>query len=609
MDGLCLFHCLISLYFYCFYIQVVVSAIFATVFFRLWVGPGLELEFLHLSSTGVCRIGASTCNPEHARRLPDNHHLESKRGDQQLNMSGRPGSVNRTAVLLASTVNDKIPVEILTIIFKHLYASSMILSEDSNTSPDVFYRKKDCGTDPASELRKPHVATFSFHLQIAASVCRLWREILKTMPEYKTRLLVCLDQRSLGLKRLKAQVSGTNNLPLDVLVTRKDFEAEDEEDEEQGDFERSRMRAVMDWLSPLLPRIRTFVCNTKFASSLPYISQDFHGPAEQLRVLKLQCKVDDEWNYRLPDEMAVMYQPAEKEFMFPNLATIVLHGCTFLDACAVAAWRRQLAGMSIDSLCIAKFTTPSRENDYGEVPYHAYSFNLYMLMSRIRDIGFIGHLTLQEILPEYDTGQVGEGGTEPEADNLTLRDLEGGVADELNFIIAGHKWCSYHIVNTDLYCDPLPMAHHLRIENAFDSPGASLKKVFEHFPGRRLDIVNCKELTDEHLQIIAQKCKNLRWLYLTNCPNITVEGVKKMISARRDIASPDDAASDGESDAEDGRECTSADDIKLNPDSKAYADSSPRRMSRLHIAQHPTKLTDDERVWFKNSGVKSFSWE
>ena len=79
---------------------------------------------------------------------------------------------------------------------------------------------------------------------------------------------------------------------------------------------------------------------------------------------------------------------------------------------------------------------------------------------------------------------------------------------------------------------------------------------FQHamtgFFGNQLDLIDCDSLSDELLLHIVHHCEPLRRLYIKGCPEITVEGLKNMITEwNRLVAEAEDGdEGDGDTDSE-----------------------------------------------------------
>jgi len=76
------------------------------------------------------------------------------------------------------------------------------------------------------------------------------------------------------------------------------------------------------------------------------------------------------------------------------------------------------------------------------------------------------------------------------------------------------------------------MVHHLRLE-MIPEIGPPFSKALLHLHGNRLDYIDCEATNDKHLYHITSQSDRMCRVYIIHCPDITVEGLKEMISTRR----------------------------------------------------------------------------
>jgi hypothetical protein len=509
-------------------------------------------------------------------------------------------------------------VEVLTAIFKFVHVFSMVILEDTpkrKASPGVIYRDPKIRNPEATQ---PRVVAFSFPLHAVSSVCRLWRDIAHNQPEYWSRLVIFIDKKFTPLSEVQKQIELSAHVPLDIFVVHRDLDTDDEDDGEYGrekaENENSRAEAVMKLLAPLIPRCRCFVFDVTYSSSLPYISQYFRGHAADLRVLKLQSKIDD--SSRPPPVPEIL---EEENFTFPTLTTIALEGSTFMDACNVSSWREQLKTLAIDTFSITKLdvSLPDEnedddENDEDEL------FDLYALAKNLSNIGFIRTLMLSNVYIPWRTGDFDEGSYEIKVNNLLVAgDVEIEFMEEFLLITFGSTLCYYHLAATALTWESIPLVHHLRLHWTPNMGDYQFRRAMTRFFGNRLDLFECEGLSDELLLHIVGHCEPLRRLYITECPNITVKGLKNMITERnRLVAEEDDEEEDEEADQDTDSESIfecDADDEELIDSGYSAGERLPRGFSfrpihRLVVVGHPKKLTKRDRQWFEDH-VKFFHWK
>ncbi|KAH7912667.1 hypothetical protein BJ138DRAFT_749699 [Hygrophoropsis aurantiaca] len=159
-----------------------------------------------------------------------------------------------------------------------------------------------------------------------ASVCTWWRDIMALIPEYWTRIVVIIDAPSPSPISVESCFQWSQNLPLNVYVTRSNplplNYCLSEPDRQR---ELAQVTLVMNSLRSNVLRCKKIHFDVVHSSSLPSIPEDFHGTAPYLRELELICHVDD-------DESPGRYEmdTARKwDFYCPELSDLALNGANF----------------------------------------------------------------------------------------------------------------------------------------------------------------------------------------------------------------------------------------------------------------------------------------
>ena len=384
-------------------------------------------------------------------------------------------------------------------------------------SPGTFYRKTEPNkrTPALSHIEKSRgVVQFSYHLHELRHVCKRWKAIIESMPEFCSRMLIFIGSNATPFMRIETQILKSANCLLDVTVRSRG--------KVNREQEMKRARAVMMLLTPIITRCRTFVFDVRHSSSLPVISKDFRGNAEHLRVLKLECEVDD--GARTPF-YGVPEIPEGEEFKCPSLTTLAMDGITFMDACFVS-WTKQFKSTYLDSLSIYGLSPQLIDDD-------TYEFNNMAFCGGLAEIGFIRHLTLDN-LDILSDGVVQD--QEHTWDNLTLiGNHPRMVEDFLAITESDTPYCCYHLSDCDFDYSCSPAAHHLRLENITNVHRGTFVRALTLHRGSVLDIIDCKELDDVNLEQIMRNCANLRRLSLIDCPRITIDGLKNMVKVRNKL--------------------------------------------------------------------------
>ena len=381
-------------------------------------------------------------------------------------------------------------------------------------------------------------------------------------------------------------------------------------------MENSWVEALMPLLLPLIPRCRSFIIDMKYNTSLPGIFQ-FRGHAPYLRALELQCGFRDPDYHPRPSS-----PPAEEVFTFPLLTTLALDGDTFRDPCNVPSWRHQLETLVIDTLSITDLDKGDDDDDDEEEEEEP--FDLYALVRNLSNIGFIRNLILNNINMPWRIGDYDEGVYQIHMDNLIiLGQLDPEYMQEFHLVTFGSTLCYYHLADTPLTWASLPLVHHLRLESTHAMDTLEFRRAMTRFFGNRLDLFECEGLSDELLLHIAHHCEPLRRLYIKECPNITVKGLKNMITGRSCLVVSEEDDKEEGGDEEGYEDITGSDDESiLECDAKAdelieYGfsnDTRPLRglsfrpIHRLVVIDHSKKLSKRDHKRFQDR-IKSFYWK
>jgi len=185
-------------------------------------------------------------------------------------------------------------------------------------------------------------------------------------------------------------------------------------------------------LGPALSQCRSFVVDVKYSTSLPFLSRYLRGSAEHLRILKLQCDVDDAEDVELPSI------PEQHAVKFPLLSIAVFDGVTFLDACHIESFTEQFKSLSLSTLSISNLSVPEDEE-----------VDLYTLCGHCQ-FGFIRHLILRNINAGYDPGTIDSGQYEPKVNCVTLIGHDLVFTEEFLLATYGSTFCYWHVGGSGL---------------------------------------------------------------------------------------------------------------------------------------------------------------
>ncbi|KAF9527114.1 hypothetical protein CPB83DRAFT_856772 [Crepidotus variabilis] len=564
----------------------------------------------------------------------------------------RKGTQRVAASLETSSAIGKLSKELLSLVFEQLLPMTMEILKNTpkrKSSPGSFYRdgRQHAETSYGDGVilggrsssrkkssRSPEVVKFTYYLHQLRRVSKLWKTIIETMPQYHSRIVFWLNDPALSsVPALKTQLNKARNIPLDVFVSRRNEEEvkdkvemhSDSEFEESLDAdadeeaENTTSREVMNILAPFVRGCCSFVFKVKYSSSLPLLSRDFRGDAKQLRRLELSCEIVENSRNSFNPKVLGLTKKSSK-FTFPRLTTLVMDGNTFMDACLTPTWLEQLKKTSFDSLSIYGLSPP----DPDEIDDSRYEgFDLYQLVDVLTQIKHIRYLTLDSLGVGYEDGEAADNARPINVDSISL--LHHDPVFIMEFLLAtfgSPPYCFYHLCGTELDFDSVPRAHHLRLEQISNADSDDFIKALTRHWGDRLDLVDCENLTDVSLEWIADNCEHIRRIYIQDCPNITIKGLKALVERRVKLmaekgrfqsqGSEDEDSEGGE--AETVAEVTTSDDQRVD---SLWGDSrnksrqhsfSYKPFHRLQMVGHTAKLSSADRKWFQKH-VDKFFWK
>jgi hypothetical protein len=199
---------------------------------------------------------------------------------------------------------NNLPVELLMMIFKLVY-------EQEKRGMDLLW--------PQSTILSPSLFPFAI-----AAVCSLWREAMSLIPEVWTRFVIIVDSRpAISPSAILSQLSWSRSLPLNVVVTRMDFNHTAD-----SQHERMQVTSTMNILiNPHMHRFQKLDFDVMFSSSLPPFPDGFHGLASILQDLFLECRED---NGRSADDWESV---TSTEQQYPALAQLIIDGRNYYNGC------------------------------------------------------------------------------------------------------------------------------------------------------------------------------------------------------------------------------------------------------------------------------------
>ena len=416
----------------------------------------------------------------------------------------------RGASLAPRRANTKnLPAELLLVIFKLVYKQQLETRplwpaiESSVRGPDWI--EKD-------------IASTSLFPYAIASVCSLWRDVMSLVPEFWTRVMVLVDSPSI---LPSAVISWSRDLPIELIVTRKDFE-------HSVDSQQERTQAVSilkTLINPHIHRIRKLCFKVMFSSSLPPFPTGFDGDPRILSRLGLECKEDDGVSTGVWESLT------SAEQQYPSLENLSMDGRIFYHACKKdSKWTAKCA--SVQHLSVS---------DFKPNPGESFSSSEFMhpitIMLRLETL-FLTNLNL-----DLDTSP-SRPDSWPPSDSLNhitlshidvfepIAEIFGWSSDAWSFTFShsaiGNPGCifgddggslSLHDINADQ--DLIPLLRCWR--------------------GEQLHVSECPSFNDAVLTIMATEtgdgtaftcARNVREIDIIDCTNFSMVALRRLISNR-----------------------------------------------------------------------------
>ena len=165
-----------------------------------------------------------------------------------------------------------------------------------------------------------------WNLSTLASVCPFWEFAMLLTPEFWTYITFLIDMPDFSMASVSSVLVRSRNLVLqEVNFIRYMSIAMNGEDE------RARVMMGMQAIAPHMHRCRSIMFNVQFSSSLPSFPNDFHGNAEHLESLTLNCVEDDGGVVSTVSEISL--SPVHREpFHCPHLSSLTIDGRNYFNA-------------------------------------------------------------------------------------------------------------------------------------------------------------------------------------------------------------------------------------------------------------------------------------
>jgi len=320
----------------------------------------------------------------------------------------------------------------------------------------------------------------------AASVCKLWRDILARMPECWTRVVfdVVSDPRPF----LDAFSWSRNLEKIEVAI----FNSSEYAGEVDEALEKNCISAIAQALQPHVHRCRSISFDIIYSSSLPPPNTFFLRGAPDLHELLLECRIDDFDASTHPFPPTLEEEQPTFATSFPELFKLSVPAFWLIDMPLFTPdpeWLDQLNTSKMD-ITIANFEFP--ENGQYSLT------NLLSCLCRLKNPTSV---SLQNLTLSYEYCD----------HNLDLPDtlnLAYTISADLRFTSTSKDFIAHLFSIAEVISDEmlsfedceipnishLQNAHNIYLENIPDDQGLSLRNILAAWEGSRLTIHSCPTL-------------------------------------------------------------------------------------------------------------------
>ncbi|RDB26517.1 hypothetical protein Hypma_005668 [Hypsizygus marmoreus] len=419
---------------------------------------------------------------------------------------------------------DSIPNELLIPIFKYVYADSCL---------DLTTRHDFClfGPCTCSEERKVAfewtrcIENFldpNLFPIVLLLVCRKWRSVAESISVFWTRIVIFVDSNPTPLPLVRSFFECSRDLPFDVTVMRRP-ETYGESDAD----EYKRCRAVIDIMMPHVSRCSTIKFDVIHSSSLPSISKDFHGLAPKLTELHLLCRIDDGVPSGPRSQISSHQNQTDNPFSCPALTHIEVDGRNFAHAYLdLPSWRQSLQDpteRSVSGLGLEISVTNFAPN-YSIAK--DFQYTLHDFLTFLESLPYLRKLSLANVIFPYHTLSPLNDHFILSVSDLALKDLSNGFFTVFTAVVGFDSLYEAFIENCALGSADVPPCDRLVLSKIDASE--SLWPFLMGWGGSALDVRDCPSLDDTVLQGLRMEIGDAH-LFLRDCPNFTVKGLKKLV--------------------------------------------------------------------------------
>lgn len=207
-----------------------------------------------------------------------------------------------------------LPPEILLIIFKMVHSQSRSPFTTTAHIDPSWYSRQD-------------IISPSLFPRAVESVCSSWRSVMSMVPQFWTNLVLVLDiDRPFSLPDVQYFLEFSGTLILDIVVTRQPDSRLPSAEEE-----KTFMKPLIKLLAPHFHRCLSFHFYTIYSDSLPLLGRDLCCAAPHLRVLKLECHIDNGGDQTSAGDWCSLFSP--------SLTGLVINGQNIINVASCdPAW-------------------------------------------------------------------------------------------------------------------------------------------------------------------------------------------------------------------------------------------------------------------------------
>ena len=401
----------------------------------------------------------------------------------------------------AKSIHD-CPAEVLVMFFKFIYTKETLMMWDR------------------LEWQKIDVSSPSLFPYTIATVCSFWRDIMSSVPQFWTRIVTFVDSPTIPQSVIASQLLWSRDLPLDVIVTRRNLDHPVE-----SRHERKQVMSLMETvINPHIDRLQNLDFSVGFSSSLPSFPDDFHGTATKLRRLQLECREDDGGS--TPSRYQCETVPST-ESQYPALLELELDGRNYCSGCRRGVpWATKVP--NVHALTISHYKPRAIESFPAVTFMFCLTFMQKLNILHINDVALspgthhlvphawlrLGLLHLSD-LPDFRP-----------IDEM-LQVLQDAIEVKITRCAIG---------------SPRSLGYDGPLELDEIDADQDLVPLLRAWDGYNLRIRNCPCFNDTVLDMMGTKNEDGEYvcasgayeLDISNCPNFSVAALKRLVAARLD---------------------------------------------------------------------------